>query len=238
VYNPPIIGLRLPATYQDTWSGSTTWNLYASGTDIGVTQVDSVRFKRMIDRTDVIDGWGTVILPNDTFPDVLRLKRTERTRDSLFAKLPILGWTNNLSAFGIPSVFVDSSFTYQFWANGRLLPVLQFEVDVNDTVGFTGITYQGTIPQTSGRREGQAIAGLTLYPNPAAGVATLQAQMPAGAVRVAVLDAQGRTAWAAHETHSGGTFYLQVPAEQLAPGLYVVQVQATGATQSLRLLRQ
>lgn len=78
---------------------------------------------------------------------------------------------------------------------------------------------------------------LDVFPNPARGTARLALTLPAeGAVSVAVYDLLGRRVAAVHDGPLGaGAHALTLDVRRLAPGVYVVRVQAGGAVLSRRV---
>jgi PKD repeat protein len=79
-----------------------------------------------------------------------------------------------------------------------------------------------------------------LYPNPTAGAAQLKLHLQqAGTVRVHLYDLNGRSMASLQEGHlSRGPHHFEVPTANLAPGMYLLRIQAGGKEQSLRILRQ
>ena len=78
---------------------------------------------------------------------------------------------------------------------------------------------------------------LRAFPNPALGTATVEAELPAPSwVRATVLDATGRqVAVLADGPRPAGPLRIDWRASRLAPGVYVVLVQAGGVRQSQRV---
>jgi len=84
--------------------------------------VDSVRFKHIVYTTSIIDAWGDITTPADTFT-CIRQYKLETTVDSAWGKLnPFPLWT----------LYLDNSNTaykYCWIANGEDYPVVEAEAD-------------------------------------------------------------------------------------------------------------
>ena len=82
-----------------------------------------------------------------------------------------------------------------------------------------------------------AVSGLRAYPNPARSAATVSADLArAGAVRLAVVDALGREVAVLVEGHRpAGPLRAAWPTAGLAPGAYVLVLDADGARRSARV---
>lgn len=122
-------------------------------------------------------------------------------------------------------------------------PVLSRDLDANTLtlmdVSPTQFFAVGTdMPVgTEGRQPDSGVVLETPIPNPATGMTTLRYQLAeAGSIRLSVLDALGReVALVVDGVHRPGEHSARVPADALAPGIYVVRLQASGAVRSTRL---
>jgi hypothetical protein len=84
---------------------------------------DSIRVRVNTNRSDVVDGWGTCLIPGGSYP-VLRMKRTEYTTTNLDAYISTpfpLGWldvTTILAGTGGLGSFLgtDTTITYRFYS--------------------------------------------------------------------------------------------------------------------------
>ena len=152
-YNPPMTYVPTPFTYGNTHS------------DYARIQVDSgsgpaVRFIVHIQSTFTADGWGSLQLPNATYPNTLRVKVVQVTTDSIMYDL--LG-TGNYVMFGNPTV--SQSTTYDWFKNGTAALLLGIDAD---SVGNTATTSQYLINYTVGIPQlNAANPALQVSPNPA-----------------------------------------------------------------------
>jgi Secretion system C-terminal sorting domain len=82
--------------------------------------VDSFRFRIHTTRLDVVDAWGTCLIPNGSFP-VLREKRTETTETSIDVH-SFLGWTDLSALLGgggsnlLGNIGKDTTTTFHFFS--------------------------------------------------------------------------------------------------------------------------
>lgn len=169
-------------------------------------------------RTSVVDGWGTLILPTDTF-DVLRVKSTLQRTDTIFIQQFGLG-------FRLPE---PETVEYKWIASGMGKPVL--EVVTTGGIATSAEFYYAPDAITTG------VASLNptelhIYPNPAQG--ELFVTIPAGtAGRLEVRDVTGRLV-EAHNVQAGALHRLSV--QHLANGAYALHVIARGKRSSSKLV--
>jgi hypothetical protein len=103
----------------------------------------------------------------------------------------------------------------------------------------TGKVWVLTNTATVANEDGATASGLALrpvYPNPAAGTATVTFRLPAAAdVRLAVYDVLGReVAVLAERSFGGGDQTATIPTDGLPAGLYIVRLDVDGQTLSRR----
>jgi hypothetical protein len=142
-FTPPVVGFRLPATYQTKATGTTMAVI-----DIGVADATG-----MLNDTMEVDAWGRVTTPLGTF-DALRVKRTQ---------------TGTLTVFGsIPLTF--RNLIYEWWTTQYRAPVFSYNlIDIN-VVGLQRLQTLGgnyLVSTTSSARDFQNLpAAVTFTPNP------------------------------------------------------------------------
>ena len=175
--DPPLVEGRAPLAFFDI-------NTYGSETNIpfGADELpggildsfpispDSIRVRVIIDRTDVVDAWGTINIPGNVEYDVLRQKRIELSETRIDVKIGPLEWTDVTDLFGGGMDFfggVDTLVTYNFLSNDAKEPIAVFNLDGNEEVVFDAeFKFEEEDPNSI---EG-SIAGipyLFAYPNPA-----------------------------------------------------------------------
>lgn len=233
VFDSAAAAMPFPATYNAAWTDSYRWKVEIDANAVGLGAfADSIRLIRNTQRVDSIDGYGTVQLPYDTIPDALRLMRIEYNTDSIFIKTSFGGWTGDLSLFNIDNPQLDTTFTYQWWAQGYGIPVLQFSTDAEDTVGLFGVQYYSSQqPMTSSLQEATPPAeALLLYPNPANDILRINAAQPLQ--RLEVIDLQGRVVL--HQPLSGNTTQASLQLNHLPKGMYMLRVHYSGGQTAIR----
>ena len=105
----------------------------------------------------------------------------------------------------------------------------------NPTEDEADVTMQTTVVTANDRSEASTLA-LALYPNPTSGEVTLSFSA-AGSVRIAVMDAQGRTLQTNAFTAAGQTQY-SVSLNGLPAGLYLVRLEAGSAIRTARFVKR
>ena len=89
VYNPAQIIIPVPFTYNSTYSGYSR---------IEIDTMLNGDSARIILHTDILmqgDGYGMLILPTGSVPNTLRIRKTKVETDSIWLKVPFVGWTLN-----------------------------------------------------------------------------------------------------------------------------------------------
>jgi len=124
---PNLDLIQFPATYGDAFNSSTIIDSTLVGSVFGLP-ADSVRITITFQSDVNIDGYGMLTTPSGTY-DVLRVFRTENT-ETVAEILAFGTWQPLFSE-------LDTSYTYEFVANGEDYPVLSVETDApNGTVLF------------------------------------------------------------------------------------------------------
>lgn len=84
--------------------------------------------------------------------------------------------------------------------------------------------------------EAAAAIALAVWPNPAAEILHLEAELAAGPIELRFLDATGRVTNRIQTSTRGGQWRYQLPTTNLAPGLYLVEVRAGNSRLSRRVM--
>lgn len=114
ISSSPEIVFNFPTTYNSTYSQnySTSAKFYFGQTIQGIT-IDSIHQKSGIQKTFLVDGWGTLTTPLAGGPyDVLRTQEIKVTNDTTQAFF--FGSWNDIPG----GISADSTATYSWWANG------------------------------------------------------------------------------------------------------------------------
>ena len=196
---------NFPLAFGDTDSGASSFLI--SVPTLGAFGQDQVR-------TNVVDGWGTIYLPTDTF-EVLRVKSTLQRVDTIYVDQFGFGFT-------LPE---PETIEYKWLATGVEQPVLQVTTlaGVPTVVRFV---YDADELST-GIDAATTNAGPALYPNPAQDVL----RVIVGGASVEVVDADGRIVLSEANTASQREVVLQLGS--LAPGIYSVRSGAVGGVARL-----
>lgn len=138
-YSPPLIERRAPLNYQNEYETTSNLLLPFSADDIPGGFLDSLpispdsfRIRVNTVRTDVVDAYGTLIIPGGTF-QVLRVKRTDVNQTRLDAKLPFVNWIDVTDL--VPSNPLLGQLTtesYFFYSNLSKEPVAVVSVNPDD----------------------------------------------------------------------------------------------------------
>ena len=165
------------------------------------------------DRYSEVDGYGTLLLPDGSSHEVLRLKSTVSSDDSVYVALAGQGFA-----------FERETVTYTWLGDGGM-PWME----VSTTLGVpTVVRYQGAAPSEpdNGGTDGVStlIQALPLFPNPA----------HEGQSVTLGADAQATwSVWSASGRKHMGVRGTSLSAEGWAPGIYLIQNEATGVTRRL-----
>ena len=198
----PLKNMRFPFAYNDTYRDT------VSGEFFGIFLLT------WNGRAEVTaDGWGTLILPNATFNNVLRVK-TEQW-------LVILG--NN------PLHFVQ----YDWYGAQDSFPLFSLNED------YLGLRLATPLPLIVYRETGQKKhATIQLFPNPANGIVQYSVDGIFGEKRrIELIDVQGKTVRELEESLAGNSTQKtgQFDIGGLQPGIYLLRISTKyqSATQKL-----
>jgi PKD repeat protein len=122
-YQTPDILYQFPITFNDNYTNNSALNLDLTNLNVPIQYTSSGQ------RTNVVDGWGSLTTPFGTFASVLKMKTT---------------FVNNITvtASGTPTQNTITTVSYKWFDKAYGIPVLQ--VDGNEVGGqfvATTITY-------------------------------------------------------------------------------------------------
>lgn len=156
-YNPSILYVPVPFSFGDT------------RTSFGRSQIDTslldttgvLRNYRYISRVESIfeaDANGSLTIPSGTYPNVLRIKITTISNDSIFIMVPILGY---IPLFN----FSSQTIAYRYFTSGlQVNYLLGLEAD---SLGTTAVSSEYYIERVTSVPSIQQNRHLITYPNPA-----------------------------------------------------------------------
>lgn len=172
-YEPRYIERRAPMNYQNSHTSESNLSLPFSTDDLpsGIFDElpitpDSLRLRIAYDRTDEVDAWGTIQLPEGLY-DVLREKRTEIRAIRLDAKLSILPWQDITELLPAEAQFEpDTAITYYHFSNEAKEPVAILYTSNNGS-NVSRVEYKAGDTATNVLDFDSARPGIYAYPNPA-----------------------------------------------------------------------
>lgn len=157
---------------------------------------DSVRVRVVTERTDLVDAWGTLVIPGGTY-DVLREKRTEYREVRLDAKVGFLPWTDitdiALEFLPIDELGADTLVTYNFWSDDAKEAVAVINADPSGTE-VQSVTFKSDDVISSVQNVTTTKPKVYIYPNPAIVHARFEfANLPADQYKLELFDLTGRS---------------------------------------------
>lgn len=172
-------------------------------------------FTYAVDQTRVseVDGYGTLLLPDGTSHEVLRLRSTVTSDDSVYIALAGEGFA-----------FERETVTYTWLGDGGM-PWME----VSTTLGVpTVVRYQGAAPAEPDTGGTDGVSTLTqihpLFPNPAHSGQTITLGSDVQAMW---------SVWSATGSKQMCIRGMLLSTEGWAPGIYLIQNEATGVTRRL-----
>ena len=171
---PPLIERSAPLNFIDFSTSSVLLSLPFGANDIpgGLLDSlpfpfppDSIRLRVDIDRASVVDGWGTLAIPGDSY-EVLREKRIEETQTFLDVKFGFGDWVE-IPNIGLDFLGRDTTTTYSFYSNDakEAIAIVTVDNEDNDIVNF--VEYKDNDVPTSIRYVDTGRPDILAYPNPA-----------------------------------------------------------------------
>jgi hypothetical protein len=204
----PLIGLEFPYTYGTTYTdtGHLTVVIPYDTTVSGI-HIDSVKIDKTIISTDSCIAYGQLLLPNETFNNVLMNKNSSLNIDSIQAHTDLMGWVD----------VNDTQYTtisYAVYTNGYGQPLLNLSVDDNGNV--TDATYkysEATFASTT-----QDIK-VSIYPNPAE--KNLTVTIPDSKAEISIINISGQKVLTKQTTSTK----VNLNIASLPSGTYVLKVK-------------
>ena len=166
------------------------------------------------------DGYGTLILPNGTYTNALRVHRTENYADSI-SGVSFGTYVTETYSWYVPNATLALLSQSQLSIDGILEPSTAF---------YTGQT-PGSIPSgiTNLQTNQQAF---DLYPNPVQDELNIDFNMEqAGKVRISILDITGReVAMISNRDFNTGKQHVAYATTTLDKAIYIVKIQTESET--------
>lgn len=204
---------------------TTPLNISSSGSDTYLTESDFAGMPTTTsgEHTWEVDGHGTLILPNATYTDVLRIHATQEETFTLFVS-------------GVP---VELSITSEEWwwvKAGYPFPLLIFSIEDDGFEAEIGATAATVSFNGATSIAEQAALPMRTYPNPVRDQVTIELEA-SGTVQYRVLDALGREAL--HGSVAGsGTLRHSIDIAALGIGVYHLEVRTQQGLATARLVKE
>lgn len=171
-------------------------------------------------RVNMVDGWGILITPLDTY-QVVRVRSVLDITDTVSFD------TSNQTGYSIAR---PTEIQYKWLAPGMKLPVLEIDCQVlfNAEV-ITNIMYQDTMRdslwQVSVLSPNVNTPYVGVYPNPASAEITVQYLQPGtGDVDVVITDMSGKAIASQRVADAGNSGFVRMNVSGLSAGIYLISV--------------
>jgi hypothetical protein len=230
-FTPALTEISTPLNYLDTLESNSSFVFAFATEDLPDTIVallpiapDSFRVRTNINRLDVVDAWGNLQLPEDSY-EVLRQKRLETAVIRVDAKISFLGWqdvTDVISPLLMgPDFQQDSLLTYRFWSNEAKDPVLICNVDSTGQ-NITTAQFRNSLLTTHVSEETTSLAHLSVFPNPADDIIQINIQgVPVGQYHIQFFYNNGVLAKEERLWISGNDMTRSLSISDLQPGFFI-----------------
>lgn len=226
---------RAPMSFGDAYSDNSSFFIKAPASVLPDTlldniplTIDSMRLLVETEHEDVIDAWGTMELPNDSY-EVLRVKRITNTNAVLGAKAGLLGWINvdsnnplfaNLLGDLLDLLGESSIVSYRFFANDNKEIIANFTEDPNGNL--VSLSYKGDVATSIGKINLKE-ENLLTYPNPTYGDVTFQLMnLPHDNYSVVLYNIIGKKLWSSEINFVEGKLHADL--SHLRKGTYFYSI--------------
>lgn len=205
VYSNPEDLMRYPFTFNNTYTDAWSTQFVNGG----------YTFYRTGTSTVTADGYGTLITPNGTFTNVLRVHLVQSYQDSAY--------------IGVPYIITYNNDEYMWYKDGLHFQLAStYNLTTSQGSTMTGASWAGS---TSGVETlSNIISSLRLYPNPASNNISIDITLEKKQkVEINLYNSLGQklNAYRVLEGEMGENF-LQIDVEQLPEGVYLVEILAGG----------
>ena len=233
-YLPALVERRSPANFFDINQQSSKIAIPFSAKDLPQNLLDlfpikpdSIRITFNYQRLEVVDGWGTCIIPGGSYP-VLRSKVTDYTQGGFEAKISFLGWQDLTSLLSGGAggggqlgqlLGTDTTINYRF-LNDKTKEEIAV-VTLNDAQnGAARVRFKDNKTTALDERL-LALTNVQVFPNPAVEWANFDCpNVPAGNYTLQVSDMVGKTVWQ-QDYRSTGALSIRVALDRFKKGTYL-----------------
>lgn len=221
-YGAEVSGFHMPGKYDSLdlhYNFPLNYGDTSESHSIAAQQIPTIGYlHREITRTNVVDGWGTIITPYGTF-DVLRVKSEIIQKDSIkFDSLP-----------AYPALY--SYLTeYKWMAKDKGLPVLK--VEINN--GYAqSVEFLDSIRSFASIAEAEQHS-VAVYPNPAAG--DVKIEWSSEVEKLEIYNTLGEVVFA--EDVSGRKNYVIPGRSLVSAGVYIIVLEGEGIHMRRKLIKR
>lgn len=211
IYRNPDKSSVFPFTYLNSfYDSSIAFSYYNTG---------NLRNHSYHSRTVTADGYGTLILPNATYSNVLRYKITHYQVDSLFSGSSFISRTVwNIDEY----IWIDQGYrAYLLYVN----PVkIKNGLPQAKSVHYVRNPYPVT---STGLADESEVPGMIIYPNPFSGQAVFRADHSLHNARLTVYDGLGQVV---KELQNINGQTVNISREGLRTGLYFIRLAEDNKT--------
>jgi len=195
-FDNPDIWYKFPVTFGT--SDSTTSNYSATVPGLGY-------YGEKRHRVNVVDGWGVLYLPNDTF-NIIRVKSTVLNNDTIY-----------LSTLGFGLRVPRSVTEYKWLAPGHHEPVLE----IDQTQSIVTVSYYSHMPFSSVNEISLASDNVKIFPNPAADKLTVTVPDSPLGYAISIIDITGQQVYSGF---FGRNSRIELPVSNLQKGIYFIRI--------------
>ena len=226
-FQPALIESRAPLNYLDlhTYGSETNIPFAADELPGGLLDSlplapDSLRIRNTIDRTDLVDAWGSITIPGGTF-DVIRQKRVEHIETRLDVKIGFLPWLDITDQLGDMGFFgVDTTITYTFLSNDSKEPIALFSLDGNESF-VQDVEFKGFTTNSVSEKDQVLNPNLYAFPNPAINEVKFEfSDLKRGNYDLKIFNILGLEVYAESHTVSGSKT-VKIDISRLKKGTYL-----------------
>lgn len=193
--------------------------------------IDSMRVLITTNRTEVVDGWGSAVIPGGTYP-VLRNKRTDYTTTGLEVYVVLFpgfgNWVDLSTIIGGGGgggglggfIGTDTTVTYRFVSNTEkeeiAVATMSNDLSTVESIRFKNISSVPTIEPSAAFS-----GGIQAFPNPAVESVRFDCtNLVAGDYTLKIFNIIGKCVWKKNYTLSGTTSF-RVDLDDFKKGTYI-----------------
>lgn len=193
-FDLPDVRYKFPVTFGTTDSSKSKFSANVPG--LGY-------FGEKRSRVNVVDGWGTIYLPNDTF-NVIRVKSTVKNSDSIY-----------VTSLGFGTTINRVVTEYKWLTPSIHEPVLQ----VDATTSGVAVRYYSHLPFSSINEYKNSSEQVKIFPNPATDKLTITMTDNSSKYNVSIMDITGNIVQQEYLVNGNE---MIIPVNNLVKGLYFI----------------